>query len=183
LHGSLFGRQANWETTVERVESGRWDFGVVVGKTAKPIVPDGMAIEHCLTLETRVHASVNHPLANRHHVNLEDLVDYDWTLSTLTHGDGIEEVFDAAGLKRPNIVARVNSFNFIMSLIEAGDLITVLPVQIVDKYFGDKLVRVKNPDFDFHASVNIIYSEDLEMTLAARKLKTAISKYIRSLDT
>lgn len=172
----------DWETTLDRIASGSWDFGVVVGRTAKPVVPNDIAIEHCLTLETRVHASVNHPLASRPHVSLEDLVDYDWTLSTLTHGDGIEEVFDAADLKRPNIVARVNSFNFIMSLIEAGDLITVLPVQIVNKYFSDKLVQVQNPDFDFHASVNIIYSKDLEMTLSARKLKTAISKYIDSLS-
>lgn len=172
----------DWETTLDRIASGSWDFGVVVGRTALPEVPDNMLIEHCLTLETRVHARKNHPLARRPHVSLEDLVAYDWTLSTLTHGDGIVEVFDAAGLKRPNIFARVNSFNFITSLIEAGDLITVLPVQIVNKYFGDKLARVQNPDFDFHASVNVIYSKDLEMTLSARKLKTAISSYIRSLN-
>ena len=172
----------DWETTLERIASGSWDFGVVLGRIAQPLVPDGMAIENCLTLETRVHASVNHPLANQPHVSLEDLVNYDWTLSTLTHGDGIVDVFDAAGLKHPNIIARVNSFNFIMSLIEAGDLVTVLPIQIVNKYFSDKLIRLQNPDFNYPASVNIIYSKDLEMTLAARKLKSAINKYIRSLN-
>ena len=172
----------DWETTHDRITSGSWDFGVVLGRTARPLPPDDMIIEHCLTLETRVHARKGHPLANRPHVSLENLIDYDWTLSTLTNGDGIINMFNDAGLKRPNIIAHVNSFNFIMALIEAGDLITVLPVQIINKYYGEKFSQLQNPDFNYPASVNIIYSKDLEMTLAARKLKSAVSTYFKSLD-
>lgn len=172
----------DWETTHDRIASGSWDFGVVLGRTARPIAPDDMIIEHCLTLATRVHARKKHPLANLPHVSLEDLVDYDWTISTLTNGDGILEMFSDAGLKHPNIIAHVNSFNFIMALIEAGDLITVLPVQIIDTHFSDKFTQLRNPDFDYPASVNIIYSKDLEMTMAARKLKTAVGRYVKSLD-
>ena len=172
----------DWETTHNRVASGSWDFGVVLGRLARPLAPDDMLIEHCLTLATRVHARKNHPLANLPHVSLEDLLDYDWAISTLTNGDGILEMFSNAGLKRPNIIAHVNSFNFIMALIEAGDLITVLPVQIVNKYFSDTFTQIRNPDFDYPASVNIIYSKELEMTMAARKLKSAVSKYIKSLE-
>ena len=47
---------------------------------------------------------------------------------------------------------------------------------------SDKFIQLRNPDFDYPASVNIIYSKDLEMTMAARKLKTAVGTYIKSLD-
>jgi DNA-binding transcriptional LysR family regulator len=167
------------DIAVDRISSGLWDFGVIL-RSHGSSVPKNINIEHCLDLTSSVYASKKHPLAKRASVSLEDLSDYAWFMSTLTDGRAIIAKFRDAGLDRPNIVGRANSFNFIMALVRNGDLITILPNEIVKNYYGDSLTRLKTDEFNFQATVDIIYAKDSEETKPARHLKKRIDGFFRS---
>ena len=67
-----------------------------------------------------------------------------------------------------------------MTLVGAGDYITILPNEIVRSYFNDSLIKLETDEFNFQATVDIIYSKDLKLTNAARRLKKNIELFIRS---
>ena len=173
------------ETVIDRITSGKWDFGLYLGHTKKLTSEQKQDVkfERCAELTTVVHARKQHPLANQSNVSLADLAEFPWVISTLTRGESITDMFTKAGLKPPNIIARVNTLDFIVSMVESRDLLTILPTYVVDKYHGATLVQLRNDDIQFHPAAIMVDSKEFALTAPARLLKHRVEKLMGSLDT
>ena len=119
-------------------------------------MPKDIVVERVLTLTSCIHTSKDHPLAGEESVTLENLGQYSWVMSTVTDGRSIKSAYLNRDLEPPKIIGRVNSFNFIMTLVGAGDYITILPNEIVRSYFNDSLIKLDTEEFNFQAAVDII---------------------------
>jgi DNA-binding transcriptional LysR family regulator len=164
----------------ERISSGLWDFGVVLGHTTAP-PPKDIAARVCSRLTTFPHARRSHPLAAKRRVAMADLADQRWVLSTLTGGEALISNFGRSGLKRPMIITRVNSFQVIMTLVEENDWVTFLPSEIVNRYYPNRFARLYNREFEFHTAVMLLMSQDLEMPMPARALMNQIGAFLETI--
>jgi len=162
---------------IERVSSGQWDFGVVLGQLPADL-PKGLVAETCIRLTTFPHVRKSHPLARKRSVTLSDLSEYKWVMSTKYGADNIPSLFGRAGVKRPIILMRANSFDMVMTLLEEQDLLTVLPSEIVSRFYPNRFVCVPHKDLRFPTEINLLSSTDLELSPPARLLMNAIGEFL-----
>lgn len=162
-----------------RVSSGDWDFGVVLAPESVSI-PSGFTVAVCARLSSYAHARKGHPLASRRKVSLEALARQSWVLSTRMAWQSVIEACANVGLKGPAVVARVNSFDSLRGLVDNTDWLTILPSEIVRRYYNDGFVRLDSDEFVFRTNLLVLHARDLKMTLPARNLLQAIKDTITS---
>lgn len=160
-----------------RVSSGDWDLAVVLAPESVSI-PAGFTVAMCARLTSYAHARKGHPLASRRKVSLEALARQRWVLSTRMPWQAFMGACDNLGLKGPAVVARVNSFESLQGLIQATDWLTILPSEIVDRYYHDGFVRFHSDTFVFRTSLLVIHARDLKATSAAGSLVQIIKDTI-----
>lgn len=168
-----------------RVLSGDWDIGVLLAPESVAI-PSDFSVATCARLTSYAHARKGHPLASRRRVSLEVLASQRWVLSTRMTGPAFIEAFDAVGLKGPRIVARVSAFEALRGLIEATDWLTILPSEIVGRYYKEGLAGLESDKLVFRTNLVVIHARDLQMTSPIRTLlqqfKRTISADLQTLD-
>lgn len=165
--------------SLRRVSSGDWDLGVVLAPEAVSI-PSGFAVAVCARLSSYAHGRRGHPLALRRKVSLEALARQRWVLSTRMAWHAVIEACADVGLKSPTVVARVNSFESLRGLIETTDWVTILPSEIVCRYYSDEFVRLNSDEFVFRTNLLVLHARDMKMTLPARSLIQSIKETISS---
>jgi DNA-binding transcriptional LysR family regulator len=133
-------------------------------------IPAGFTSTICARLTTYAYARKGHPLAARRTISLEALARQTWVLSTRTAGQAVISACAKVGLKGPSIVARVNSFESLRGLVETTDWVTILPSEIVARYYSDSFARLYSEDFQFRTNLVVLHAQDLELTLPARTL-------------
>jgi LysR family hydrogen peroxide-inducible transcriptional activator len=156
-----------------KLSSGDWDLGVVLSPESLS-TPPGFTSTICARLTTYAYARKGHPLAARRKITLEALAGQTWVLSTRTAGQAVISACAKVGLKGPSIVARVNSFESLRGLIETTDWVTILPSEIVSRYYSDSFARLYSEEFQFRSNLVVLHARDLEMTLPARTLIDSI---------
>jgi DNA-binding transcriptional LysR family regulator len=137
-------------------------------------IPAGFTSTICARLTTYAYARKGRPLAARRKITLEGLARQTWVLSTRTAGQAFISACAKVGLKGPSIVARVNSFESLRGLVETSDWVTILPSEIVGRYYGDSFARLYSEEFQFRINLVVLHARDLEMTLPPRTLIGAI---------
>jgi LysR family cyn operon transcriptional activator len=165
---------------VERVSSGQWDFGVVLGNIKRDSLKD-MAVHHCTNLTSAPHAWKSHPLAGKRMVSMEDLSKYDWIVSTMLKESNVSTMISRAGFKRPAMIAQINSFDAIMSLLEVRNALTILPLEIVKLYHANRFVRLSTKELQFHTEVNLLWPQDKEVSTPAHHLIDKIKIFLEDI--
>ena len=169
---------------IDRITSGKWDFALLMDHI------ESLAAQHikeihfepCAELTTVVHARKQHPLAKQSNVSLADLAKFPWVISTLTGGQGITGFFKEAGITPPDIITRVNNVDFIVDMVETQNLLTILPMGVIDRYHGTSLVQLPNADIQFHPEAMVLKSSEFVLTEPARQLKHRIEQLMGSLQ-
>jgi DNA-binding transcriptional LysR family regulator len=160
-----------------RVSSGDWDLGVVLAPESVSI-PSGFTVSICARLTSYAHARKGHPLASRRKVSLEALARQNWVLSTRLSSQAVIAACANVGLNGPAVVARVNSFELLRGLIQNTEWLTILPSEIIDRYYGADFVRFHSDTFVFRTNLLIIHARDLKMTSPAGALIQTIKATI-----
>lgn len=165
---------------VERVSSGQWDFGVILGNIKKENLKN-IAVRRCTTLTSAPHARKSHPLAVKRIVSMEDLSKYEWIMSTMLKESNIPNIISRAGFKRPAMIAQTNSFDAVMSLLEARNVLTILPSEIVKLYHANRFVRLNTKELRFNTEVNLLWPQDKEVSASARHLLDNIGIFLEDI--
>ena len=165
---------------IERILSGQWDFGVILGNIKKDSLKD-MIVHHCTDLTSTPHTRKSHPLAGKRGVSMDDLSKYDWIMSTMLKNSNIPTLISRAGYKRPTIVAQTNSFDAIMSLLEAKNVLTILPSEIVRLHHASRFARLATKELQFRTEVNLLWPQDKELTVPARYLLDKIEIFLKDI--
>jgi DNA-binding transcriptional LysR family regulator len=164
------------------LSSGEWDFGVVLTSRSSSI-PPAYTARTCAQLTTGPHARRGHPLAGRREeVPLAELAAQRWALSTRTDGRALIAACAKRGLDRPDIVARTNSFEALMKLIETTDCVTFLPSEILQYAQDVRLAPLPNSELRFNTSVVVLQSNDTEVTPPARALTILVTECLQALS-
>jgi len=163
------------------LSSGEWDFGVVlIGRMS--IIPPNYTARKCAQLTTGPHARLGHPLAGGPaEVPLAELAAQRWVLSTRNDGRSLIAACGKHGFDKPEIVARTNSFEALMKLIEATDCVTFLPFEILQYTNDVHLVPLHNSELLFRTSVIILQANDIEVTPPAYSLAKLIAECLQAL--
>jgi DNA-binding transcriptional LysR family regulator len=109
----------------ENVAGGRIDFGF----STRP--PEDPELEYILWRRSNMVlvTPLQHPLAGKKEVKLEDAVDYPLILlEPEIHGDRelVDEAFRNADIKRPNIIMETSNSEIILAFVEAGMGISII---------------------------------------------------------
>ena len=166
--------------TIDKIRSGQWDFGVVLGHIPANL-PKDLVAETCMRLTSAAHVRKSHPLAGKRSITLADLADYKWVMSTMIAELSFPTLFTRAGVKRPTILTRVNSFDLLMTLVEAADVVTILPTEIIQRFHAQRFVRLANKDIEFHPNVSLLRSRDREISRPAILLMDEIGRFLRGI--
>lgn len=166
--------------TIERVSSGRWDFGVMLGNLPGNF-PKDLVAKKCLRLTSAPHVRKSHPLAGSSVITLAALSEYRWIMSTMTVEDTIPSLFHRAGVKRPIVLTRANSFDLIMTLLQEHDFVTILPSEIVSRYYANRFVKLPIKNIEFHSNLYLVSSRDREISSSSRLVMEMISSFLISI--
>lgn len=167
-------------TAVERVSSGEWDFGVLLG-SMKGESQKGIAVHRCKNLTSFPHARKSHPLVGKRMVSLADVSKYDWIRSTTLKESNFPALFNRSGLKPPHVIAQINSFDAIISLLELRNLLTILPMEIVKIYYPNRLAGITTKELLFRTEVNLVRSKDKEISTEALHLFDRIGIFLEDI--
>lgn len=165
---------------IERVSSGQWDFGVILGNVKRDSLKD-MTVHRCTNFTSVPHARKSHPLASKRVVSMEDLSKHEWIMSTMLKESNIPNMIGRAGLKRPPMILQTNSFDAVMSMLEARNVLTILPAEIVRLYHADRFVRLTTKEFQFLTEVNLLWSNDKEVSAPSRHLLNKLEIFLRDI--
>jgi DNA-binding transcriptional LysR family regulator len=156
----LFHRHPGIVPIVGEVASPSLDFSelrarkvdLIVARLVSPVVSgqllDDLNVEVLFDDQLVVAAGAKSRWANRHKIDLADLVDEPWILTepNTWNNATIAEAFAARGLKMPRISLMTLSVHLRTNLLASGAFITVFPLSVVDLYarrFALKVLPVK----------------------------------------
>ncbi|MCH4165356.1 MAG: LysR family transcriptional regulator [Lentilactobacillus diolivorans] len=153
--------QGDYTTIPEWVRQGEVDFGFI-----NPDVKTGMDTEFIKTGELRAVLPMNSPLAKRDYVKLSDLV----TMPFLELEEGIlsepMEAFRKAGLQ-PEVRLRVHDDYSIMSMVESGLGVSILPELVLRKTDYDIKILPTKPIIT--RKIGIVKKDREVLPLASQK--------------
>lgn len=115
---------------VEQIEAFELDIGIIAGASNRPNVKNTFWLKD----ELCVFASVNHPLASKDDITLNDLLDFTWI--TREKGSGTLEVFLNAlsGTARPlKVQLTFNNPEAIKSAVESSELLSCISIHAIKK--------------------------------------------------
>lgn len=123
----------------EMVKTEELDFGFgIIGAVRQN---DGIRIEELNKHQSRVIARATHPLVRKETVTIDDLVNARWLL---LRSEAVQRAFhgffERNGVRMPSRVMRTDSITLIRRVSQATDVLTILPLEAVDKKVGQGLL-------------------------------------------
>jgi DNA-binding transcriptional LysR family regulator len=164
----------------ELVKSEALDFGFgIIGPIRQN---EGLIIEHLRDHRSHVVARATHPLAGKQDVTVADLAGAQWLLlNSEAVQRGFAGFFDRHGFNAPSQVIRTDSITLIRRVCQASDVLTVLPLEAVDRKMSQGiLVEIDCPTPVDQARIGLIFREGGVLTpqahLLSDRLRQAFGK-------
>lgn len=158
----------------EQIKSGMIDFGFVypessMGLKNHPIVHDSFLAVF----------PENHPMSNMESVSLQSLASEPLIIVDEGGVNTVLEAFEKKGLS-PNIMYRIHDDNTILSMVEQGIGVSILPSMILDRSsYRLKTVDIETP---VKRTVGVCYTDEELLPIAAKRfiefLKDNIQNYL-----
>ena len=113
------------------------------------LLKEGLEIEKLADIRFSIYARSSHPLAQKDHVTLEDLLGADWVLA---ESEGMQafrqELFGSAQAHHINCVVTHNHQPFMVNLLEKLDLMSIMPDYTVEQLTTNgTLTKIDYPSF------------------------------------
>lgn len=131
---------------------------------------EGIAIEPLRAHRSRVFCGRNNPLAASGTATLADLHNAHWAM---LNSEGVQRAFglffESRGLSVPQQTLKTNSIRLIRHMLDADDLLTVLPVEVVNNAVEDgRIVPLECETPVAQTRVGLFYREDGLLTPQAQ---------------
>jgi len=155
---------------VELVKSEAIDFGFgIIGSVRQG---DGIVIEPLREHQSRVVSRVQHPLAGKPNVTVEELSKARWLmLDSDALQRGFASFFERNGVDAPRQTIRTDSMTLIRRLAIETDVLTILPQEAVQKKIDQGILNVLDcPTPVEQSRIGVFYREDGVMTPQANFL-------------
>lgn len=155
---------------IELVKSEAVDFGFgIIGSLRQG---EGIVIEPLREHQSRVIARVQHPLAHKTGVTVQELADARWMmLDSETVQRGFASFFERHGLHLPRQTILTDSITLIRRVAIETDVLTILPQEAVQKKIDQGvLTEIDCPTPVDQSRIGLFYREDGAMTPQANFL-------------
>lgn len=153
------------------------DLDIVIGRVLDSERAEELQFEPLADEQHAIVAGATHPLALRRSLTLADLAGQGWVLpqagSVLR--DRLISVFVELGLAPPTNVVETTSVPVITSLLRATDVVTVLPLDVVQPYCQAGVLKVLIPSINVQTGVfGIVTHRQRQMSPGAQVLLAAL---------
>jgi DNA-binding transcriptional LysR family regulator len=160
------------------------DLDVVIGRVLDSERAEELQFEPLADEQHAIVAGATHPLALRRSLTLADLAGQGWVLpqagSVLR--DRLVSVFVELGLAPPTNVVETTSVPVITGLLRATDMVTVLPLDVVQPYCQAGLLKVLIPSINVQTGVfGITTHRQRQLSPGAQVLLAALREVASSL--
>jgi DNA-binding transcriptional LysR family regulator len=127
---SMVITQGFFEELLREQLDGRLD--LIFGNFPPVSVPAELTVETLMTVRSSVVVGQRHLVAKRREVEKSSLVDSRWVLPDQMHAqDFLEQLFSSDGLPTPRALVRTNSLPLMVSLVNSGEFLGVIPEQLI----------------------------------------------------
>lgn len=108
--------------------------------------------------EMRIVCRADHPIAERPHVRMADLAEYDWVLQhrNLLTRQWLAKKFEEHGLPRPKVRVESVAQHFLLRLLSETDLISFMPAEMAEPPLVTRVV----PGLEWSRKVGAVYRAD-----------------------